>query len=57
MPGTKSFDELKNSIGRVTKKVLTEKLRQTEEIGLLTRKVYAEVPTWGEYTLRNWGIA
>lgn len=57
MPGTKSFDELKNSIGRVTKKVLTEKLRQTEEIGLLTRKVCAEVPTWGEYTLRNWGIA
>lgn len=44
MPGTKRFGELKKSIGHVTQKVLTAQLRQMEESGLLTRKVYAEVP-------------
>ena len=44
MSGTKRFGELKKSIGHVTQKVLTAQLRQMEESGLLTRKVYAEVP-------------
>ena len=44
MPGTKRFGELKKSIGTVTQKVLTQQLRAMEESGLLTRKVYAEVP-------------
>lgn len=44
MPGTKRFGELKKSIGHVSQKVLTSQLRQMEESGLLTRKVYAEVP-------------
>ncbi len=51
MPGTKRFGELKKSIGHVTQKVLTAQLRQMEESGLLTRKVYAEVPPRVEYTL------
>lgn len=44
MPGTKRFGELKNSIGHVTQKVLTANLREMEARGLLSRKVYAEVP-------------
>ena len=44
MPGTKRFGELKKSIGNVSQKVLTTNLRSMEESGLLTRKVYAEVP-------------
>ncbi len=42
-----AFGELKKSIGHVTQKVLTAQLRDMEEKGLLTRKVYAEVPPRG----------
>ena len=55
MPGTKSFGELKKSIGTVTQKVLTAQLRQMEASGLLTRTVYAEVPPRVEYTLTDLG--
>jgi DNA-binding HxlR family transcriptional regulator len=55
MPGTKRFGELKHSIGRVTQKVLTANLREMEAQGLLTRKVYAEVPPRVEYTLTALG--
>ena len=57
MPGTKRFGELKNSIGNVTQKVLTANLRQMEAQGLLTRKVYAEVPPRVEYTLTGLGYS
>ena len=57
MPGTKRFGELKKSIGHVTQKVLTAQLRQMEESGLLTRKVYAEVPPRVEYTLTELGYS
>ena len=57
MSGTKRFGELKKSIGHVTQKVLTAQLRQMEESGLLTRKVYAEVPPRVEYTLTELGYS
>ena len=51
LSGTKRFGELKKSIGSISQKVLTSNLRSMEEDGLLTRKVYAEVPPRVEYTL------
>ena len=57
LPGTKRFGELKKSIGHVTQKVLTANLREMEEKGLLTRKVYAEVPPRVEYTLTELGYS
>ncbi|EGG80338.1 hypothetical protein HMPREF9477_01979 [Lachnospiraceae bacterium 2_1_46FAA] len=57
MPGTKRFGELKKSIGNVSQKVLTANLRSMEESGLLTRKVYAEVPPRVEYTLTETGYS
>ena len=57
MPGTKRFGELKKSIGGVSQKVLTSQLRQMEESGLLTRRVYPEVPPKVEYTLTELGVS
>ena len=57
MDGTKRFGELKKSIGTVSQKVLTAQLRDMEEKGLLTRKVYAEVPPRVEYTLTEIGYS
>lgn len=55
MPGIKRFGELKKSVGNVSQKVLTEKLRQMEESGLLVRTVYPEVPPRVEYALTPLG--
>ena len=57
MDGTKRFGELKKSIVTVSQKVLTAQLRDMEEKGLLTRKVYAEVPPRVEYTLTKTGYS
>ena len=55
LEGTRRFGELRKSIGPVTQKVLTANLRSMEKDGLLTRKVYAEVPPRVEYTLTELG--
>lgn len=57
MPGTKRFGELKKSIGNVSQKVLTAQLRDMEEKGLVSRRVYAEVPPRVEYTLTETGYS
>lgn len=57
MEGTRRFGELKKSIGTVSQKVLTAQLRDMEAKGLLTRKVYAEVPPRVEYTLTDTGYS
>ena len=57
LPGTKRFGELKKSIGHVTQKVLTAQLREMEASGLLTRKVFAQVPPRVEYTLTELGYS
>lgn len=57
MSGTKRFGELRKSIGSISQKVLTTQLRDMEAKGLLTRKVYAEVPPRVEYTLTETGYS
>ena len=57
MPGTKRSGELQKSLGTAGQQVLTAQLRQMEESGLLTRKVYPEVPPRVEYTLTELGYS
>ena len=53
--GPRRFTELRNLIGGVTPKVLTQTLRAMERDGLLTRTVFAEVPPRVEYALTPLG--
>ncbi len=55
--GTKRFGELKKSVTGISQKVLTSNLRQMEESGLVSRKVYAEVPPKVEYSLTEVGVS
>jgi DNA-binding HxlR family transcriptional regulator len=55
LTGTKRFGELKRSLGSITQKVLTQHLRAMEESGLVSRKIYAEVPPRVEYSLTETG--
>lgn len=57
MGGTMRFGELKRSIGSISQKVLTAQLRDMEEKGLVSRKVYAQVPPKVEYTLTETGYS
>ena len=57
LPGAKRFGELKKSVGNVSQKVLTAQLRDMERDGLVSRKVYPEVPPKVEYALTELGMS
>ena len=53
--GRKRFGELRATLGAVSPKTLTEKLRRLESQGLVSRHAYAEVPPRVEYELTEQG--
>lgn len=53
--GPMRFSELRAQLGAVAPKVLTQTLRRIERDGLVTRRIFAEVPPRVEYTLTELG--
>ena len=54
--GTLRFSQLLDRVRpRITQRMLTKQLRQLEEDGLITRKVYPQVPPKVEYSLTEKG--
>jgi DNA-binding HxlR family transcriptional regulator len=57
LEGTKRFGDLGRELEQISPKMLTQQLRKMEKDGLVTRKVYAEVPPKVEYSLTEKGRA
>lgn len=51
--GTKRFGELRKSVPGITQHMLTARLRELEERGLVVRSIFAEIPPRVEYTLTD----
>lgn len=55
--GPRRFSAVRGVVQGVTPKVLTQTLRTLERDGLVSRHIYAEVPTRVEYALTPLGVA
>ena len=55
--GILRFSELERAIPGVSQKMLIQQLRDLEENGIVSRKVYPQVPPKVEYELTEWGQA
>ncbi|NRG45363.1 winged helix-turn-helix transcriptional regulator [Bacillus sp. CRN 9] len=53
--GTKRFSELQKAIPQITKKMLTQQLRELEHDKMIDRYVYHQVPPKVEYSLSETG--
>lgn len=51
------FKDLRTSIPDISSKMLTETLRMLEDDGLVSRRVYAEIPPRVEYDLTECGMS
>jgi DNA-binding HxlR family transcriptional regulator len=57
MPGPRRFSELADELEVVSDRVLSERLKELEQAGILTRRVIPDPPIRVEYTLTEKGQA
>jgi DNA-binding HxlR family transcriptional regulator len=55
--GTKRFSQLRRDIDGISQRMLTVTLRNLERDGLVSRRIYPEVPPRVEYTLTDLGTS
>ena len=55
--GTRRFNEIRRILEDISQKVLTQNLREMEKDGLVSRKVYPEIPLKVEYSLTKLGYS
>jgi DNA-binding HxlR family transcriptional regulator len=53
--GVRRFTELRTSLSGISPKTLTDRLRELEDKGLVTRTIHAEIPPRVEYRLTETG--
>jgi DNA-binding HxlR family transcriptional regulator len=53
--GPKRFKEIKEQIPDMSDKMLTDRMKELESLGILTRTVYPEMPVRSEYELTEKG--
>jgi DNA-binding HxlR family transcriptional regulator len=56
-PGCRRFSELQRSLGGISPKTLSDRLRRLEDAGVITRACFAEMPPRVEYRLTDKGLA
>lgn len=57
MSGSKRFNQLQDSLGHVSPKTLSQRLKMLEAAEILTRQAFAEIPPRVEYSLTEKGHA
>ena len=57
LTGTRRFGEILETMGNVSPKTLSNRLKMLEEIRFVQRQAYAEIPPRVEYSLTERGLA
>jgi len=57
LEGTRRFGELVETLGNVSPKTVSQRLKMLEEIGFVQRQAFAEIPPRVEYRLTAKGLA
>ncbi len=56
LAGNRRFNELQKSLKNISPRVLSERLDEMENYGIIKREIYAEVPVKVEYSLTEKGL-